>query len=189
MSTPVDIRAELRAIVLDAMTASTGIVTTPRDRIADNAIGQMEELGVCDPMPGKAGDPSSPFIGVNADAMAIFGTLLGKAYQSENEDTVMEWIDQWRAARGDAGFADWRWWIGEVDGETFALDYPTRDAAVTDAPRAIRAGDFGSIEGSYQIVEARGWADDVQAADDIRWFAEQRNKEVLRSGAIPGAGR
>lgn len=131
----------------------------------------------------------NPFIGVNADAMAIVGILLGKAYQSENEDVVMDWIDQWRAARGDAAFDAWRWWIGEVGGESYALDYSTREAAVADAPRAIRAGDFVSADGLYQIVEARGWADDVKAADDTLWFAEQRNEEILRSGVIPGAER
>lgn len=184
-----DLRDDLRAIVLRAMTASTGVVSRTREQIVDEAIGAMEELGACDPMPIAAGDPSNPFIGVNADAMAIIGTLLGKAYQSENEGAVMDWIDQWRAARGEAAFDRWRWWIGEVDGETYALDYATRDAAVADAPRAIRAGDFVSPDGSYQIIEARGWADEVQAADDISWFAERRNKEILHSGVKPGAAQ
>lgn len=128
-------------------------------------------------------DTGNPFEGVNADAMEIIGTLLGKVYQQGDEwehPACDVWLKQWRAARGDAAVEGWQWWIGEVDGESFALSFDTRDKAIAAAPAAIRDGDFYSEDGSYWIVEARCWADEVTAGDEIMWFAEQRNKETLR---------
>jgi len=54
VSGPTDYRDDLRAIVLRAMTASTGIVSRTREEILKEAIGAMEELGVCDPLPLQA---------------------------------------------------------------------------------------------------------------------------------------
>ena len=127
------------------------------------------------------GDAANPFAGINADAMAIIGTLLGKVYQSDEwePDPCDGWLADWRAARGEDAFDHWRWWIGEVDGETYALDFATRAEAIAAAPKAIASGDFQSPDGRFEIVEARCWADDVQAADEIIWFAEKRNREIL----------
>lgn len=125
----------------------------------------------------------NPFEGVNADAMEIIGTLLGKVYQQGDEwehPACYLWLKQWRAARGEAALGIWLWWIGEVDGESFALSFDTRQKAVAAAPAAIRNGDLHSEDGAYWIVEARCWADEVTAGDDIMWFAEQRNPETLR---------
>lgn len=125
----------------------------------------------------------NPFDGVNADAMEIIGTLLGKVYQQGDDwehPACDIWLKQWRAARGDAALGHWQWWIGEVDGESFALPFDTRAKAIAAAPQAIAQGDFYSEDGAYAIVEARCWNDEVTAGDDIIWFAEQRNQETLR---------
>lgn len=125
---------------------------------------------------------ANPFVGVNADAMAIIGTLLGKVYQQGDEwehDPCDRWLANWRAARGEDAFDHWRWWIGEVARETYALDFATRAEAIAAAPKAIARGDFQLTDGRFEIVEARCWADEVEAADEVSWFAEKRNREIL----------
>lgn len=127
-------------------------------------------------------DEPNPFRGVNAEAMQIIGLLLGKVYQQADEwerPTCDEWLALWRDARGDDAKTPWRWWIGEVGGESYALDFPTRAAAIAGAARAIRRGDVKSDDGRYQIVEARCWADDVTACDEILWFVDQRHRAIL----------
>jgi len=126
----------------------------------------------------------NPFDGVNADAMEVVRQLLENTYRSQDgwEETGCDRIlADWRAARGEEAFDDWRWWIGEVDGESFALDFSTRDEAIAAAPRAIEGGDIYSEDGRYEIVEACNWSDGIGGEDDIVWFARQRNKEILQA--------
>lgn len=126
----------------------------------------------------------NPFAGLRAETHVEIERMLALLrLESDSYDEVVEWIDLWRAARGETGMTGWRWWIGEVDGETFALDYPTRDAAIADAPRAIRSGDFVSADGSYQIVEARCWNDCLDEGCDDFSFADTRNAETLSIAA------
>lgn len=125
----------------------------------------------------------NPFEGLNADAMTAVGRLLEIARRSDEYDTSYDEIEgliaSWRAARGDDAFEDWRWWIGEVDGESYALDFLTREGAIAAAPKAIERGDVYSEDGRYWIIEARVWDDTLDEGKDIFPFADRRNHETL----------
>lgn len=126
------------------------------------------------------GDPSNPFRDLRDDTHQIFEAMLYDLQASSDDgDQVADWIDQWRAARGEAGMADWRWWIGGTDDEIYALDFATRDEAIAAAPRAHAHGDINSFDGQFRIVAARCWDDNLDEGKDEIPFADRRNAETL----------
>lgn len=180
MTAAIDLRDDLRAIVLQAMTSSTGVVSMTREQIVNRAIGQMEELGACDLFPGHAPDPANPFSGLRSETHEVIQAMLYDLQASSDDgDQVADWIDQWRAGQGEAGMGDWRWWIGGTDDDIYALDFDTRDKAIATAAVSIRTGAINSHDGHFRIVEARCWNDNLDEGKDEFPFADRRNAETL----------
>jgi hypothetical protein len=122
----------------------------------------------------------NPFRDLRDDTHQLVEAMLYDLQGSSDDgDQVANWIDQWRAARGEAGMHDWRWWIGGTDDDIYALDFATRDEAIAAAPRAIQHGDINSFDGHFRIVEARCWADNLDEGKDEFPFADRRNAETL----------
>lgn len=119
-------------------------------------------------------DQPNPFAGLSESTHKIIEQLLHDIYAAGDwTDDHEMMLDQWREARGEAGKAAWKWWVGEVGDEAYALDERSRDDA-------IRCGhEEFSREGQFQIVEARMWADIVKEGEDVTGFAETRNGEVI----------
>lgn len=117
------------------------------------------------------------------DAADDFEMLLSIASRADSDDETFfdTWADirdHWRARRGEAGKGDWSWWAGEVDGESYACEFNTRD-------EAIAWGKQEWLGDPFRIVEARFWADDLTPEDDVVPFAEARNAEVIEAEVSP----
>ena len=119
--------------------------------------------------------PGYPFLNVPDATHDVIEELLSNLWASggwtvRHEDL----LDQWRIARGEvAKDQHWRWWIGEVDGESYSLDFDRREDAVAAGRREF------ANEGKFWIINARLWADNVKDGDDIQWFAESRGKATV----------
>ena len=144
------------------------------------ASAALAALGTVAADPPVTDEAPNPFRDLRNDThQAIEAMLYDLQSNSDDDDQVADWIDQWRAARGEAGMDDWRWWIGGTDDETYRLDFPTRDQAIAAVPHALQHGDINSEDGRFRIVEARCWADNMDEGKDEFPFADRRNAETL----------
>lgn len=118
--------------------------------------------------------PANPFTDLRPETHDVIERLLGRIWTAgdwgEEDDDL---LDQWRAARGEAGKGEWRWWAGPVDDMAYEHEAASRDEAISIGRREYRA------EGQFRIIEARSWSDDVKAGDDLEFFAESRNHAVI----------
>lgn len=119
-------------------------------------------------------DLTKAFVSLSSDTHAVIEELLSKLYSSlDYDDRFLDTLEAWRAARGDVGRGEWRWWIGDVDDELYADDFGSE-------MEALAAGDGRyDREGKFRICEACCWADNVQEGDDELRFAAIRNERVV----------
>jgi hypothetical protein len=121
---------------------------------------------------------TNPFVGIGPALHDVIEKLLGHLWAAgEWDDEHEDFLDQWRAARGEDGMDVWRWWIGEIDGESYDEDFASRDEAITEGRNRY------ADEGEFQIVEARTFNDLVKEAEDISPFAQTRNFEKIKISA------
>lgn len=115
-------------------------------------------------------------IALNKEASDTIEKLLAGIWgQTEWSDDHDEILDKWREARGDAAYDHWTWWVGDsCEGESYSYNCETREEALEYGRREFKH------EGSFRIVEARVWADDVKEGDEITEFAETRNAETIK---------
>jgi hypothetical protein len=119
-------------------------------------------------------DQPNPFIGLSQAVHDVFEQMLATIYRAGDwDDRQEQLLNQWRQARGKAAKDSWGWWFGELDGESYDDEAPTRDEAIARG-RVAFAGDD-----SFWIVEARLWADNVKEGEDVSEFAEMRNRETI----------
>lgn len=123
-------------------------------------------------------DMKAAFAGLNSNTNRVIESLLHTIWRAcEFTDEHYDMLDAWRAFRGDAAKAEWRWWVAEVDADLYEEDFATEEEAMAAARQRYAA------LGSFKIIEARLWADDVQEGDDEMRFAEQRNGRTLEVAA------
>lgn len=119
-------------------------------------------------------DLPSAFANLSDDTHGVIESLLSDVYRGgdwgdEHEDMLIAW----RGARGEAAMDGWHWWVGEVDGESYDEEGPTREEAI-EKGRARYVD-----EGRFQIIEARLWTDTVKEGEDVSPFADTRNHEII----------
>lgn len=120
-------------------------------------------------------DSGNPFVGLSAATHEVIEHLLADVYRAgEWEDEHEDWLDQWRAARGERGKDRWLWWVGEVGCAEYDEEADTREAAIALGRKTY------VDQGEFQIVEARLWNDNVKEGEEISSFADSRNAAVIR---------
>ena len=116
----------------------------------------------------------NPFTDLRPETHQAIETILGRIYGTcDWSEADEETLAEWREARGEDAKAEWTWWVGEVGCESYADNAPSREAAIEIGRR-----DY-FVEGKFEIVEARLWADSVKDGEDVSAFAESRNRETV----------